>query len=420
VSTLEAQPGKTTWTFPTAGTLTTATCSELKAIFPGGPSHIYSVPFNANGQAATLKDLADAIAAGEDSISAATVNINVVADGGSPAVVADTGIIFTGLANGTTMARGSFSISAGGISTAATPIDVIETIATAKNPPETDNGIARVTEPASAIASSTNAIATVQFLNEAIDIKAGDKLTVIVGRTSDGNGGWTGGTSFETAALSAGATAADISAAFEDIVDADWTIVDHGNGLVSFEKVAPVTSAYLAGSTVTSVTNSGTAGTVSSLENEIAISTAVDPIVGENTVNFSGLDLIKGDLVTITVTESGGAGTFEISGSFDTDLKTTVANLAADLKLEENTFSNVTVDNYIITYNGLSDGTATRKTLTNKHSPKLYVQKNQNIEHNIIQNQSNPYLRRLTNRQIHEKKNKTKSMIENTKPDNVR
>jgi len=83
---------------------------------------------------------------------------------------------------------------------------------------------------------------------------------------------------------------------------------------------------------------------------------STDPVVGVGTANFSGLDLIKGDLVTITVTEA--SGTIEISGSFDTDLKTTVANLAADLKLEENTFSNVTVDNYIITYNGLSDGTA--------------------------------------------------------------
>ena len=222
VSSLDAVVGVTSWTFPTNATLTAATCGELKAIFPGGAAHIYSATFDTD-QATTLVHLATAIQHGEDSILTAVVNVD------------STGIIFTGLADGTTMARGNFSITAGAITAAETPRDVVDTVAKAKNPPD------------------------------------------------DGYGG--------------------------------------GIAVVTVPQVA-------AGGT--------------------------DAVVGVSTMNLSGLDLIKGDRVTISV--DGGAKT--IKGSFDTDLKTTIANLAADLKLETNTFSDVTVDGYIITVHGGFDGTA--------------------------------------------------------------
>jgi len=222
VSSLDTVVGVTSWTFPTVDTLTAATCGELKAIFPGGAANIYSAVFD-NNQETTLADLAADIQAGEDSILTVSVNAN------------KTGLIFTGLADGTTMARGSFSITAGAIAAAETPRDVIDTVAKAKNPP--DSGV---------------------------------------------NGG-------------------------------------------------------IAVFTVPQVAAGG-----------------ADPVVGVSTMNLSGLDLIKGDRVTIVV--DGGVKT--IKGSFDTDLKTTIANLAADLKLETNTFSDVTVDGYIITVHGGFDGTA--------------------------------------------------------------
>jgi len=222
VSSQAAIPGKTTWTFPAVDTLTAATCGELKAIFPGGAANIYSAAFTTD-QATTLAALAADIKAGEASILDAQVVGN--------------SIEFTGLADGTTMSRGSFSITSGTISAAATPIDVIETVAKAKNPPDSTSGIDVVTTPA------------------------------------------------------------------------------------------------------LEVTTSGS---------------EADAVVGVSTMNLSGLDLIKGDRVTILV--GGGAQT--IRGTFDTDLKTTIANLAADLKLETNTFSDVTVDGYIITVMSGSDGSA--------------------------------------------------------------
>jgi len=349
--------------------LTAATCGELKAIFPGGAANIYSATFDTN-QETTLAALAADIQAGEDSILTATVNAD------------KTGIVFTGLADGTTMSRGSFSITSGTISAAATPIDVINTVAKAKNPPDSlaNGGIAVSQAPAIAIPSSTNASTTVKFTAPTTEFSANDTVSV----TIDGK-------TFTTAGLSANATAADIADAFAALTEVrngagaptggttGWDITSNGVGSAVFTKsdnyandgstggTSGDTKATEITTTETSLaitfdnTANSTPGTVTSFG---ALSAAaVDiapggekaaPVVAVSTMNLSGLNLIKGDRVTVLV--DGGAKT--IQGSFDTDLQTTIANLAADLKLETNTFSDVTVDGYIITAKGGSDGSA--------------------------------------------------------------
>ena len=351
VAELASVAGVTSWTFPTSTTLTAATCGELKAIFPGGAANIYSAVFNTD-QETTLAALASAIQAGEDSIYTATVNAD------------KTGIDFTGLADGTTMSRGGFSITTGTISAAATPIDIITTVAKAKNPPDTttNGGIAVAQTPAVVIASSTSASTTVKFGAPTTAIAANDTARV----TIDGQ-------NFTTAALAANATAADVADAFAALTVTGWDTTSNGVGSVVFSKNA----AYVGGTTGGTAAAGGTAATTNTTEitttttslaltmtgTGVLSATATDiapgtdktkAVVGLSTMNLSGLDLIKGDRVTVLV--DGGAKT--ITGSFDTDLKTTIANLAADLKLETNTFSDVTVDGYIITFKAGSDGSA--------------------------------------------------------------
>lgn len=344
VSTRDAVQGQTSWTFPTATTLTAATCGEIKAIFPGGAANIYSAPFN-NNQEDTLTDLLDDIVAGEESILSATLNTD------------KTGIVFTGLADGTTMSRGSFSITSGTISAAATPIDVIDTVAKAKNPPDENaaGGIDIQIVPAIAIGAADYPATTVKFGEPSTAFVASDTVSV----TIDGQ-------TFTTDALTGDETAADIADEFAEMttVPTGWAITSNGVGSVVFTKTASfpdssdgtVTkdSEIVTTATSLNITVGGT-GAISASASDIAVgSDRINPIVGETTMNLSGLDLIQGDRVTILV--NGGAKT--IRGSFDTDLKTTIANLAADLKLETNTFSDVSVDDYIITLQSGTDGSA--------------------------------------------------------------
>jgi hypothetical protein len=194
--------------------------------------------------------------------------------------------------------------------------------------------------------------------------------------------------------LAANATAADVANAFAALTEAfgtdnslsngavaGWDITSNGAGSVVFTKsdnyVGGTTGGVLEVQTDGVVTTVGTTKTTEITTTSLSItydntdasvstfgalgSTATDiapgsvrskAVVGSSTMNLSGLDLIKGDRVTVLV--DGGAKT--ITGTFDIDLATTIANLAADLKLETNTFSDVTVDGYIITFKSGSDG----------------------------------------------------------------
>jgi len=182
------------------------------------------------------------------------------------------------------------------------------------------------------------------------------------------------GQTFTTAALTGGESAADIATAFtaNGVAPTGWTATTNGVGSVVFTKTVDFPTAnagYTAAATpatkdseiVTTATSlsltvaNGTTGVVTASASDIAVGAdRINPVVGETSMNLSGLDLIQGDRVTILV--DGGAKT--IRGSFDTDLKTTIANLAADLKLETNTFSDVLVDGYIITLKSGTDGSA--------------------------------------------------------------
>ncbi|MBT4599359.1 MAG: flagellar hook-basal body complex protein, partial [Methylococcales bacterium] len=276
---------------------------------------------------------------------------------------------------------GSFSITTGTISAAATPIDVITTVAKAQNPPdsEVDGGISVETVPGKSVGKSDNAATTVTFSEPSTAITANDTVSL----TIDGQ-------LFTTAALGADATAAEIATAFaaltEVVTSAEgagtttyaagstrgWDITSVGTSVVftkSDNYLAETTGGGSGDTKITPITTTDLSLTFKDDESSpVTYSPAlgaasfedVDPgtvrseiVVGESSMNLSGLNLFKGDRVTIEV--NGGAKT--IQGTFDTDLETTIANLAADLKLEDNTFSDVSVSGYIITYNGSSDGT---------------------------------------------------------------
>ncbi|HIN68743.1 MAG TPA: flagellar hook-basal body complex protein, partial [Methylococcales bacterium] len=76
-----------------------------------------------------------------------------------------------------------------------------------------------------------------------------------------------------------------------------------------------------------------------------------------NSLNFSGLDLVDGDRIGLAIGGDFSVETSVLHATFDTDLATTVANLAADMALEDVTFSAVSMKNNIITYTGPTDGT---------------------------------------------------------------
>jgi len=82
------------------------------------------------------------------------------------------------------------------------------------------------------------------------------------------------------------------------------------------------------------------------------------PTPAVSSLNFSGLELVDGDRIGLAMGGDFSAPYSVLHATFDTDLATTVANLAADMALEDVTFSNISVNNNIITFTGPTDGTA--------------------------------------------------------------
>jgi flagellar hook protein FlgE len=241
---LAAIPGVTTLSFPATDTLTGASMGTLKAIFPGGAAHQYTVTWGftnatppvaitADTQALALARLAGLIAAGESTIATAVLNTAVIAADtttGEPGAAIGTRITFTGDAAGGTLSRGNYSISSGTLTSAVMPRAVLATVGKAFNPP------------------------------------------------------------------------------------------------------APVV--------VTAA----------------ATSPAIVP--GVSSINFSGLDLVDGDRVALAMAADFTVPSLILHATFDTDLATTIKNLAADMALEDTTFTSVSLANNIVSFTGPTDGTA--------------------------------------------------------------
>jgi flagellin len=93
---------------------------------------------------------------------------------------------------------------------------------------------------------------------------------------------------------------------------------------------------------------------VMSVTTAAAIASTVPAITGVNTLDFSGLSLVEGDRITLTVT--GGSEVQVIVGSDGLDAALTSA--AASLASQTELFSAATSSNGVVTVTGLTDGSA--------------------------------------------------------------
>ena len=106
---------------------------------------------------------------------------------------------------------------------------------------------------------------------------------------------------------------------------------------------------------------------VMSVTTAAAIASTVPAITGVNTLDFSGLSLVEGDRITLTVT--GGSEVQVIVGSDGLDAALTSA--AASLASQTELFSAATSSNGVVTVTGLTDGSALTNISVALESPVI-------------------------------------------------